>query len=207
MNYKIRSNGGTPMYFKKLAGNRCYLSPMDENDAEKFTEWLNDLELIINLQMYNGVINVENERRFLGDLSKEQNYSIIDFENDELIGICGLLDIDHLNQTAEAGIFIGNKNYWNRGFGSEALTLLLDYGFKALNLNNVMLKVYSFNKRAIKSYEKVGFKLIGNRRNALKRGRATHDVLFMDILEKDFYENNKILTEIKGERPPTPNPR
>ncbi|MDR0388239.1 MAG: GNAT family N-acetyltransferase [Treponema sp.] len=184
------------MYFKKLVGKKCYLSPMDENDAEKFTEWLNDLELMINLQIYNSVFNVENERRLLSDLSKEQNYSIIDFENDELIGTCGLLDIDHLNQTAETGIFIGNKNYLNKGFGSEALTLLLDYGFKALNLNNIMLKVYSFNKRAIKSYEKVGFKIIGNRRNALRRGKETYNVIFMDIVEKDFYDNNKIIMEI-----------
>ena len=124
------------MYFKKLVGKKCYLSPIDENDAEKFAGWFNDLELTINLQLYNGVLNVENEKMFLGNLSKEHNYSIIDFENDELIGNCGFLDIDHLNQTAEAGLFIGNKNYWNKGFGSEAFTLLLDYGFKALNLNN-----------------------------------------------------------------------
>jgi RimJ/RimL family protein N-acetyltransferase len=162
------------MYFRKLVGNKCYFSPIDENDAEKFTEWLNDLELTINLQMYNSVFNAENEKRLLSDLSKEQNYSIIDFKNDELIGICGLLDIDHLNQTAETGLFIGDKNYWNKGFGSEALTLLSDYGFKALNLNNIMLKVYLFNKRAIKSYEKVGFKIIGNRRNALRRGKETY---------------------------------
>jgi RimJ/RimL family protein N-acetyltransferase len=190
------------MYFKKLVGKKCYLSPIDENDAEKFTEWLNDLELTINMQIYNGVLNVENEREFLRNLSREQNYSIIDLKTDELIGNCGFLDIDHLNQTAETGLFIGNKNYWNKGFGSEALTLLLDYGFKALNLNNIMLKVYSFNKRAIKSYEKVGFKTIGKRRNGLRRGKETSDIIFMDILEKEFYETNKIIGEINKDRGP-----
>ncbi|MDR2445751.1 MAG: GNAT family N-acetyltransferase [Treponema sp.] len=188
------------MYFKKLVGRKCYLSPIDENDAEKFTGWLNDLELIINLGIYNGVFNVENEKELLKNLSKEQSYSIIDLENDELIGNCGFLDIDHLNQTAETGLFIGNKNYWDKGFGGEALTLLLDYGFKALNLNNIMLKVYSFNKRAIRSYEKVGSKIIGKRRNASRRGKETYDVIFMDILEKEFYENNKIIMEINKNR-------
>jgi RimJ/RimL family protein N-acetyltransferase len=139
------------MYFRKLVGKECYLSPIDENDAEKFTEWLNDLEVTINLQIYNGIINVDHEHGFLNNLSKEHNYSIIDIEKNELIGNCGFLDIDYLNQTAETGLLIGNKNYWNKGYGSEALTLLLDYGFKALNLNNIMLKVYTFNKRAIKS--------------------------------------------------------
>jgi RimJ/RimL family protein N-acetyltransferase len=184
------------MYFKKLVGKKCYLSPVNENDAVKFTEWLKDLEITINLQLYNSVINVENERSFLNNLSKDHNYSIIDFEKDELIGNCGFLDIDYLNQTAEIGLFIGNKNYWNKGFGSEALTLLLDYGFKALNLNNVMLKVYSFNKRAIKSYEKVGFKIIGKRREALRRGKETCEIIFMDILEKEFYEESKIINEL-----------
>ena len=144
------------------------------------------------------IINVDNERGFLNNLSKDHNYSIIDFEKNELIGNCGFLDVDYLNQTAETGLFIGNKNYWNQGYGSEALTLLLDYGFKALNLNNIMLKVYAFNKRAIKSYEKVGFKVIGKRRKGLRRGKETYDIIFMDILEKEFYENNRLLKALKN---------
>ena len=67
------------MYFKKLIGKKCYLSPIDVNDAEKFTEWLNDMEILVNLQLYGGVISLENERTFLSDLSKGHNYSIIDF--------------------------------------------------------------------------------------------------------------------------------
>jgi len=178
------------MYFKKLVGKKCYLSPMDIDDAEKYTEWLNDFELTSNLILYNSVINIETEKEFLEKLSKDHNYSIIDKETNELIGNCGFVELDHLNQTSEIGIFIGNKNYWNKGYGTEALVLLLDYGFKALNLHNVMLKVYSFNERAIKSYEKVGFKIIGRRREALKRGIKTHDIIYMDLLYKEFYEKN-----------------
>ena len=180
------------MYFKKLIGNKCYLSPMDVNDTEKYTEWLNDLELTSNLTLYNSAINTETEKDFLEKLSKDHNYSIIDNETNELIGSCGFVEVDHLNQISETGIFIGNKNYWNKGYGTEAMVLLLDYGFKALNLHNVMLKVYSFNERAIKSYEKVGFKIIGKRREALRRGNKTFDIIYMDILNKEFYEKNKI---------------
>ena len=170
------------MYFKKLIGTRCYLSPINPNDAEKFTEWLNDLEVTVNLQLYNGVINTEHEKSFLDTLSKEHNYSIIDTAADELIGNCGFMDVDHLNRTAEAGIFIGNKNYWGKGYGTEALSLLIDYGFKALNLHNIQLRVYSFNKRAIRAYEKTGFKQIGIRREALYRNLKWHDIIYMDIL-------------------------
>jgi RimJ/RimL family protein N-acetyltransferase len=194
------------MYFKKLVGNKCYLSPMDSNDAEKFTEWFNDLDLIVNLSFYNKIINTDNEKTLLNNISNEHNYSIIDNNTNELIGSCGFTELDNLNQTALVGIFIGNKNYWNKGYGSEVLTLLLDYGFKALNLHNILLTVYSFNKRAIKCYEKVGFKSIGKRREALLRGKEKYDILYMDILENEFYENNKIIKEINKNRKSTTSP-
>ena len=180
------------MYFKKLVGKKCYLSPMDINDAEKYTEWLNDLEVVSNLSIYNSVINTEMEKTILEKLSKEHNYSIIDIKTNELIGSCGFIETDHLNQASEIGIFIGNKNFWNKGYGTEALSLLIDYGYKALNLHNIMLKVYSFNERAIKSYEKIGFKIIGKRRESLKRGNKTYDVIYMDLLYNEFYEKYKI---------------
>ena len=176
------------MYFKKLVGNKCYLSPIDTNDAEKFTEWLNDIEILSNLQLYGSTVSLESEKEFLSNLSKEHNYSIIDLETEKLIGISGFLDVDHMNQTSEAGIFIGNKHFWNKGYGTEALSLLIDYGFKALNLHNIMLKVYEFNKRAIKCYEKIGFNQIGSRREALLRDLGRNNILYMDILEKEFYE-------------------
>ena len=180
------------MYFKKLVGKKCYLSPMDISDAEIYTEWLNDLEVTANLSMYNSVINIEAEKEFLIKLSKEHNYSIIDIETKKLIGTCGFIELDHLNQTTEAGIFIGNRSYWNKGYGTESFKLLLDYGFKALNLFSVMLRVYAFNERAIRMYEKLGFEVIGKRREALRRGNKTYDVIYMDILRKEFYGKNEL---------------
>ena len=176
------------MYFKKMVGQKCYLSPIDENDAGKFTEWLNDLEVTQYLAMYHRVINVQNEKELLEKIAKEHNYSIIDLENNELIGNCGYIGIDHINQSAEVGIFIGNKNYWNKGYGTEALKLLIDYGFKALNFHNIGLRVFSFNERAKRAYEKIGFKIVGKRREVILRNKKRHDLIFMDILAKEFYE-------------------
>ena len=176
------------MYFKKLVGKKCYLSPIDVNDAEIFTAWLNDMELLGNLQLYGAAISLDNEKEFLKNLSKDHNYSIIDTKSDKLIGNCGFLEIDYINQAAEIGIFIGNKTYLNKGYGTEALSLLLDYGFKALNFHNIMLRVYEFNKAAIKCYEKIGFKHIGKRREALHRNSKKHNIIFMDILPNEFYE-------------------
>jgi RimJ/RimL family protein N-acetyltransferase len=179
---------GANMYFKKIVGEKCYLSPIDENDSEKYTEWLNDLEVTQYLIFYPQITNVQNGRGFLAQLAQGHSYSIIDSANNEVIGNCGYLQLDHLNQTGEVGMFIGNKKYWNKGYGTEALSLLLDYGFKALNLHNIGLSVFSFNERAIKSYEKIGFKIIGKRRELLLRGKDRHDVIIMDILYNEFYK-------------------
>jgi len=175
------------MYFKKLIGKKCYLSPMNMDDAEKYTAWLNDMEILKYFSLYPNIISLENEKEILTKLSKEHNYSIVVPETNELIGSCGFVEIDHINQTSEIGIFIGNKNFWNRGYGTEALSLLMDYGFKALNLHNIMLRVYENNIGAIKCYEKAGFKRIGIRREALCRDLIRQNIVYMDILKEDFY--------------------
>jgi RimJ/RimL family protein N-acetyltransferase len=181
------------MYFKKLIGEKCYLSPINTSDYEKFTEWLNDLEVSKYTQAYVRNFNLETTKTgFLDVISKEHNYSIVDISTNELIGNCGFVDIDQLNQKAEISLFIRNKQYWNKGYGTEALILLLDYGFKALNLYNVMLSVYDYNKGAIKCAEKVGFVKVGARRKALHRSMKKHDIIFMDIILDDFYVKNKI---------------
>jgi len=176
------------MYFKKIVGKKCYLSPIDVNDVEIFTEWVNDMEVLKYFDLYPLTISLENEREMITNLSKEHNYSIINLETNEMIGNCGFVNVEHINQTAEVGIIIGNKTYWNKGYGTEALSLLIDFGFKALNMHNIMLRVYENNKGAVRCYEKIGFKTMGIRREALHRDLMKQNVIYMDILSKDFYE-------------------
>ena len=68
------------------------------------------------------------------------------------------------------------------------MSLLIDYTFQTLNIHNIMIRVYAFNTRAQRSYEKIGFKLIGRRREALLRNRNRHDIIIMDIMAEDFYK-------------------
>jgi len=175
------------MYFKKIIGRKCYLSPVDENDFQKYAQWLNEPELSIYLETYNEIVTAESEKNRFNNIKDRHEYSIIQSDNNELIGNCSLFRIDHINQTAETGIFIGRKDIWNKGYGTEALSLLLDYGFKALNLHNISLQVYENNVRAIKIYEKIGFKKIGIKREALYRNMKRHNIIYMDILAD---ENN-----------------
>ncbi len=175
-------------YFKKLVGKKCYLSPINVEDAEKYTKWLNDMEVTINLGVPEGMITLENEKEILSRMAKEKEciFGIIDLKTDTLIGNCGLHRINHIHKKATFGIFIGDKKYWNKGYGTEAINLVLDYGFNLLNLNNIELHVFEYNKRAIKCYEKCGFKIMGKRRQDKIIGGKKYDTIWMDILAEEF---------------------
>lgn len=175
-------------YYKKLSGEKVYLSPICVEDAEKYCEWLNDFEVARNLLIFRDQLSLEREKIFLQDMTKNnaQIFGIILQENDQLIGNCSIFKVNHHNRKAEVGIFIGNKNFWGKGYGTEALSLLIDYGFNILNLNNIMLEVFSFNERALKSYKKVGFKEIGRRRQGIIIAGKKYDEILLDILAEEF---------------------
>lgn len=176
-------------FFKKIIGTKCYLSPISEQDAEKWASWFNDLEVTIPLgdEAYIPT-NVNKERKNITDLlqSNVHVFSIVDLKSDELIGRCMLFSIDKINRHAMFGIVIGEKSHWNKGYGQDATKQILDYGFNLLNLNNIMLGVFSYNKAAINCYKKVGFKEIGGRRQAKIIGGKHYDIIFMDILADEF---------------------
>jgi RimJ/RimL family protein N-acetyltransferase len=175
-------------YFKKIAGERIYLSPVNNDDYEIYTKWLNDIEVAENLGSYSMLLTIDAEKKWLEEFaSKNHNYAIVLQDNDKLIGNIGFMDIDNISRTATVGLFIGEKENWNGGYGTEALNLLLDYSFKTLNLQNVMLTVHSNNERGIACYKKVGFKEMGRRRKAKFLDGQYIDVVYMDILESDFY--------------------
>jgi RimJ/RimL family protein N-acetyltransferase len=179
----------TMTYYKKLAGEKCYLSPCSLEDAEKWTEWDNDLEVAVPLgeESYT-LYSLDKTKEIISNVIKKQDpiFSIVDLETDKPIGRCMLFNVDKVDRKAMLGIGIGDKAYWERGYGQDATKLLLDYGFNLLNLNNIMLGVYSYNERAISCYKKVGFKEIGKRRKSKIIGGRLFDEVFMDILADEF---------------------
>ncbi|WP_066503550.1 GNAT family N-acetyltransferase [Abyssisolibacter fermentans] len=174
-------------YFKKVEGNRIYLSPINIDDAPNYVKWLSDFETSVNLSCSHSIISIDSEKNILERLiSDNNNFAIIESKNDKLIGNCGFLNVNNLNRSAEIGIFIGDKNYWNKGYGTEAIKLLLDFGFNIRNFNNIMLIVMEYNKRAFKCYKKCGFKVIGERREAVIFGNKKYGKIYMDILASEF---------------------
>ena len=113
-------------------------------------------------------------------------YAIEAIEGSHYIGDCGINSIDWKNSVASTVIFIGNKEYWSKGYGTEAMQILLAFVFNQININKVRLNVYSFNERAIKSYEKCGFKKEGILRQEIFRDGKYHDTIVMGILREEF---------------------
>lgn len=177
-------------YFKKLVGERIYLSPRNVEDVEIFTEWLNDFYITDYTGRSYQTLTLQGEKAYLENEQNDKNvFAIIDLQTDEMIGTVGLHNIDHINRTATLGIFIGNKNYWSKGYGTEAIKLILDFGFNYLNLNNIHLDLMEFNVRALKCYEKCGFKEIGRRRKCKFINGKYYDSISMDILAEEFTES------------------
>ncbi|MFN0049817.1 MAG: GNAT family N-acetyltransferase [Cytophagales bacterium] len=177
-------------YSKKLIGQKCYLAPVRVEDAEKYFEWLNDLEVSVNLRTYSQQIPFEIDKEYLEKFAKNQTedylFGIISKDTDTLIGNCALMNPDFINRNAELGVFVGDKNFWGKGIGTEATLLLLDFGFNVLNLHNIWLSFFDFNTKSKRIYEKCGFQVLGRRREAKIIGNLKFDIVFMDVLADEY---------------------
>jgi RimJ/RimL family protein N-acetyltransferase len=104
------------------------------------------------------------------------------------IGEIEIDGINHISGNGWLGIGIGERNYWGKGYGSEAITLILDFAFLWLNLHRVSLDVFEYNTRGVRAYEKLGFKLEGRKRGALLRDGQRWDLLYMGILKDEWID-------------------
>ena len=105
-----------------------------------------------------------------------------------LIGSCSLRNIDAVNQNAELQIRIGEESYQNRGFGTKVTQILVEFGFRDLNLNRIYLDVFQNNKRATKPYAKCGFVEEGIKRESVFIDGEFINIVQMSILSKEFFK-------------------
>ena len=103
-----------------------------------------------------------------------------------LIGICALFGFDTTAQTCELGIAIGDQAYWGRGYGREAVNLVLDYAFLLRNARRVYLRVHGRNERAIRAYTACGFVAEGRLRGHVWSDGAYDDLLLMGVLRDEW---------------------
>ena len=174
-------------YFEKIPGERLFLSPINPDDFELYTKWMNDPAVTAGLGNYRKMNSLPNERKLLEEMAANgHNYAIVLREGGRLIGNISLMDEDHVNCRATLGVFLGEEADRCKGYGAEAIRLLLGYGFNTLHLHNIQLHVYADNPRAIACYEKVGFREFGRRRESDYLCGRYVDRVHMDILDREF---------------------
>lgn len=171
---------------KKLVGQSVYLSPLQAEDAEQLFCWRNNLSLTQQLGSPTRLSSVESEVERIRQYNsgEEHHFGIISLEDDMMLGYCGIRDFNWLHQSARVGIFIGNTENQGKGYGTEAMELLVGFGFDYLNMHSITLSVLDFNEPAIASYKKIGFRECGCSHESYRLHGQWHDWIEMEILEQ-----------------------
>ncbi len=175
-----------------LKGQKVILRPIKFSDAERFVEWFNDPKF--NKFMSVRKATLRKEIKWIKNLAKKKKTDMvfaIETRNGIHIGSTGLHGIDK-NKQATFGIMIGDRNYWNKGFGSDAARTILDYAFTELKLHRIELLVYNYNHRAFKVYKHLGFKKEGMKREHNFYKGKYHDTILMSILDREWRKRFKI---------------
>ncbi|MFX1427469.1 MAG: GNAT family N-acetyltransferase [Promethearchaeota archaeon] len=174
-----------------LKGESVTLRPVKREYIESYLKWLNDPEITQYLALYMPLTRMM-EEDWIENL-KNRNDTIVfaititDENNPEkLIGNCGLHNIDWKSRSAEVGIMIGEKEFQGKGYGTEAMEVIIRYGFEEVNLNRICLRVIDYNIRAIKSYVKIGFIEEGRMRQGHFKKGEYHDMILMSILRGEW---------------------
>lgn len=179
-----------------LYGKNLRLRAIERADIPTFVRWFNDPEVRRYLARYEPMSIAQEEKWFEEHLGKKDEFlfgiEALVADNWVLIGDIGLHRIDWKNRSATFGIVIGEKAYWDQGFGTEATRTMLRFAFEELNLHRVELHVLDFNPRAIRCYEKAGFRHEGTLRDAVFQDGRYHDAHVMGMLAPDWYARKQV---------------
>ena len=175
-------------YYKKIIGEHLYLSPINSDEVDTYIKWMNeDSALAVNFGQYSQLISAKNDLNWLYEPPQNMyRFAIVLLDNDTLVGSISLHNIDHLNRNAYIGIFIGGEEQRGKGYGAEAIRLILNYGFKTLNLHSINLTVHADNYAGVACYKKVGFREVGRLPEVLFINGTYVDKIYMSILEHEF---------------------
>tara|TARA_R110001583_G_scaffold158335_2_gene310307 strand:- start:137 stop:661 length:525 start_codon:yes stop_codon:yes gene_type:complete len=171
-----------------IVGTKIKLTKVEKENIEQLRKWRNNPELRKYFREYR-LINKENQQKWyestvLND-STSYNFEIRDEISNKLIGHCGLHYVNWISRTAEFGIYIGDNDYRNGGYGSDALRTLIKYGFEDLNLNKIWCEVYDNNK-ALEMYKHIGFVYEGKlRQNYYNEGKYW-DSHLLGMLKEEY---------------------
>ncbi len=178
-----------------LISENIYLSPLTKDDiSDDYISWLNDSEVCKGNSHATFPNNYSKTLAYVESIENSKTeivFSIRWKKNDIHIGIVSLQNINYVNRSGEIAMIVGDRNYLNKGVGTEALKLLIDYGFYTLNLNRISSRTPATNKDGIKNCENNEMKKEGLIREGLFKNGKYLDAIIYSILLKDYKKKNK----------------
>jgi RimJ/RimL family protein N-acetyltransferase len=176
-----------------IEGRKVRIRAIEKTDIDEIMKWVNDPEVKSNLLMRYPVSQCQEEKwietALAADNQRNKTFAL-ETKDGVYLGGIGLHKIDWENSNAEVGIVIGKKEYWDKGYGTDAMMAMLDFGFNQMNLHRIYLRVFEFNHRGIRSYEKCGFKREGVLRHDRYKEGQYYDTVMMGILKEEFRQNS-----------------
>nr|WP_067841907.1 GNAT family protein [Amphibacillus sediminis] len=167
---------------------------MVPDDIVSYHKWRNDHQVMVSTNPALDNYSFDQTESFVEQVilnnHSTKSYMIIERKHNQPIGITSLANLDFKNRNAELIIDIGEKEFWGKGYASEALKMLLNYAFNELNLHRLYLQVFAFNEKAIRLYQRLGFQQEGVSRQALFRKGSWHDILQMGLLQSEYNHFN-----------------
>ena len=173
-----------------IKGKKVSLRAVEKTDLESFRNWRNIEDFRRNFREHRELNLWHQEKWFerVHQSSTDYMFTIVDTQSGEALGACGLLYVNWIIRSADFSFYIGkNEEYIDKhGLAAEAAKLLIDYGFKSLNLNKIWMELYEFDTRKLEFFEKkFNFKRDGIlRQNCFKDGKY-HDSVLISILSHE----------------------
>ena len=172
-----------------IIGGKLYLRGLKRSDLEgNYFAWLDDRE--VTQFMDSGVFPNAMEKMedfYRSTVLSHDNaiFAIVDKKTDKHIGNIKLGPINWISRFAPLGIMIGNKEFWGKGYGTEAIGLVVDYAFNRLNLHKVVAGVISINHGSVKAFQKAGFETEGTFKSQFFHNGTYYDSLYLSIVNKN----------------------
>jgi RimJ/RimL family protein N-acetyltransferase len=175
-----------------LRGEKVWLRAIEPSELIEGARLLSDAE-IAHFVGFKAPLSRAGAERFAAKVMEQGGrnatffmFGIVPLGEETLIGNVSLRDVDQLNGSAELAIVVSVPGRLGQGYGTDAVNAILDYGFGELRLERIELRVFDYNTRAIRSYEKSGFQTDAVQRHARFHRGVHHDVLVMSILRGDW---------------------
>ncbi|PNZ24947.1 Spermidine N1-acetyltransferase [Staphylococcus petrasii] len=161
------------------------LRALKKSDSNLILNWMKNDKLRYLIGTVYPITELEHENWFQNRmLEKDNRMFVIELENETSIGIIGFKNLDWVNRNAELFIYIGEEAYWGKGYGTQALELMTKFAFNSLNLHMLYLEVFSYNKNATKTYERLGFKQDGVLRQSKFQDGKYYDKIIMSKINE-----------------------